>query len=56
MKKILLTLISAFLVFTTFSFASETENKILKVHPFTGALGSVSNILEFDNFLILIDP
>ena len=56
MKKILLTLISAFLVFTTFSFASDTENKTLKVHPFTGALGSVSNILEFNDFLILIDP
>ena len=28
----------------------------LKVHPFTGAVGSVSNILEFDDFLILVDP
>lgn len=56
MKKILLALISTFLVFTTFSFASEAENKTLKVHPFTGALGSVSNILEFNDFLILIDP
>ncbi|NLK66939.1 MAG: hypothetical protein GX282_05640 [Campylobacteraceae bacterium] len=28
----------------------------LKVHSFTGASGSVSNILEFDEFLILVDP
>lgn len=55
MKKILLSFISAFLVFATLSFGSQIENKSLKVHPFTGALGSVSNILEFDDFLILID-
>lgn len=55
MKKLLTKIVALFCVLVTFASANKVE-QTLKVHPFTGAIGSVSNILEFDDFLILVDP
>lgn len=55
MKKLLTKIVALFCVLATFATANEVK-QTLKVHPFTGAIGSISNVLEFSDFLILVDP
>lgn len=54
MKTIFTKILAVFCILSTFVYAAEIKQN-LKVHPFVGAVGTVSNILEFDDFLILVD-